>query len=111
VAIDPSTLPARVSAAADALAGIPERVDAAAARLVLDAALPRTPRARGWLANTGRVDTTGAAVSVEFGGGRVDYAAAVHAANPWMASAAAYTEAAAGNLNAAAVDDEADHLS
>lgn len=85
-------LAGRVSAAGDALADLATTYPAAAAALVLEHANP--PRATGRLEQSGHVEVDAAV----FGGGVVDYAAAVHAVDPFLDRAALEAEAAVADL-------------
>lgn len=52
---------------------------------LVDAALPRTPRRTGKLAQTVRASVVDQTVTLTAGAAGVDYATYVHAANPWLA--------------------------
>lgn len=71
-------LPGRVSAAATALVAVADTFPARAAQLVLDHTT--APVRTGRLADTGRVEADAAV----FGGGTIDYAAAVNARDPFL---------------------------
>lgn len=90
--MDLDQLPAALAAAGGRVTGLGDTLGPDAAVAILEAARP--PRRTGALAATGRVE----AASVLFGGGLVDYAAPVHAANPWLDRAAAAADAAVLDL-------------
>jgi hypothetical protein len=94
-------LPAALAAAGARVRALPDRLDPAAAHAVLEAANP--PRATGALAASGRV----VANAATFGGGTVDYAAPVHAANPFLDRA---VDAALAVVLALADDELADAI-
>ncbi len=96
--MDLDALPAALAAAGDRLADAGDTLPDRVAALILDRTRP--PRRTGALAASGRVESA----SVVFGGGLVDYAAPVHAANPFLARATEATEADAADLLAATVE-------
>lgn len=81
-------LPAALAAAGARVRALADELGPEVAQAVLDATDP--PRATGALANSGRVVESAAV----FGGGTVDYAAAVHKANPFLDRAVEAVEAA-----------------
>lgn len=96
--MDLEQLPAALAAAGDRLGDLPDTLPPKAAALLLERTRP--PRLTGALEATGRVDRG----AVVFGGGVVDYAAPVHAANPFLTRAAEATEAELLDLTATEVD-------
>lgn len=98
--MDVDELPGRVAAASAAVARLPATLPDQVAALVLDNALPRTPRLSGTLAGTGRVEDA----AVVFGSSLAAYAPLVHARRPWVDDAAAATDDAVADLTARAVD-------
>lgn len=89
---DLDDLPGRVSAATADLAAVADTFPAQAAELILERTDP--PRRTGALASTGRVVVD----AVVFGSELVDYAAPVHAANPFVDRATVAAEADVGAL-------------
>lgn len=92
-------LPAALQAAGTRLTQLPDTIGTAAAHLVLEAADP--PRKTGALAATGRV----VAHAAVFGDGAVDYAAPVHARDPFLERAVDATMAAVLDLADTALAD------
>ena len=62
-----------------------ERITPPGGEELVSAALPRTPRRTGLLAGTVRAFVADQELVLTAGGGPVDYAAIVHANQPWLA--------------------------
>lgn len=62
-----------------------QRLVPAGGDALVSAALPRTPRRTGRLAGTVRAFVVDQQLVLTAGGGGVDYAAIVHASQPWLA--------------------------
>jgi hypothetical protein len=90
--VDLDQLPDALAAAAERVRALGESLPDQAAQAILDAADP--PRLSGALAATGRVEDG----TVLYGGGVVDYAAPVHALQPWLDAAALAADDAVADL-------------
>jgi pimeloyl-ACP methyl ester carboxylesterase len=98
--MDVDELQGRVAAAAAATARLATTLPDQVAALVLDDAMPRTPRLSGTLAGTGRVEGS----AVVFGSRIAYYGPLVHARHPWVDDAVTATGEAVADLTARSVD-------
>lgn len=96
--MDLDALPAALAAAGDRLGDTADTLPDKVAGLILSRTRP--PQRTSALAASGRVESG----SVMFGGGTVDYAAPVHAANPFLSRAEEATAEEVADLLATTVD-------